>query len=507
MELINSIIKYALKPRIKHIQRFMEYPGEVQTLVFEDLIKRGRNTKWGREHGYEDKLSVKEYQRRVPVQTYEEFYPYIERTLKGEENVLWEGAVKWFAQSSGTTNARSKFIPVTKEALEDCHYKAGKDLLTLFIYNKPDTKIFDGKTLSIGGSHRPNPINQNVRSGDISAVLAQNLPVWVEMSRVPKLETFLMENWEQKVEAIADATINENVTNLSGVPTWMVVILERILEKTGKNHIREVWPNVEAFAHGAVSFKPYKPIFDKLIPADDFHYLEVYNASEGFFGIQDQFGRDDMLLLLDAGIFYEFIPVDELDKDNPKAYTIEEVETDKNYAMVITTNAGLWRYMIGDTIKFTTLKPHRIKVTGRTKHFMNAFGEEVVIENADQAITEACHHTNAALSDYTAAPVYFEDEKGGGGHEWLVEFDKEPDSLETFTSVLDNKLREINSDYDAKREGNIALQKPRVHVMPKGTFYKWLEKHNKLGGQNKVPRLSNDRTLLEEIKNMASVYS
>ncbi|WP_181305244.1 GH3 auxin-responsive promoter family protein [Rufibacter sp. XAAS-G3-1] len=488
-----------MKKRIHQIDLFRKYPHDVQNELFTNLITTARSTEWGQKYGYSDKLSVREFQERVPICAYEDLYPYIERVMRGEDNVLWPSKVEWFAKSSGTTNARSKFIPVSPEALEDCHYKGGKDMLSIYVNNYPDTKVFAGKALSIGGSHHPNGFNSNTRTGDISAVIMQNLPIWAEAMRTPPLKVALMDHWEEKIEKMVEITVKENVTSLSGVPTWTYVLLNRILEKTGAKDITQVWPNLELFTHGAVAFGPYRELFRQLIPSEKMKYLEVYNASEGFFGIQDEPSlKDEMLLMLDYGVFYEFIPMEEADQENPKVLALDQVEVGKNYALLISTNAGLWRYKIGDTVKFTSLDPYRIKISGRTKHFINAFGEEVVVENAETAITKACEATGATITNFTAAPVYFEG-KSKGGHQWIIEFSRQPSSLEQFTEVLDQTLRTVNSDYDAKRQKDLALQAPLITVAPAGAFLNWLQHKGKLGGQHKVPRLANNRDYLEEI--------
>ncbi|MDX2188716.1 MAG: GH3 auxin-responsive promoter family protein [Bacteroidota bacterium] len=499
MSLFNSVIKFFLTNRLMEIERFMENPAEVQHLVFKDLIQKSKATEWGKQYGYGYDMNEISFQNKVPISTYENLYPYIERMLKGEQNILWHSKIDWFSKSSGTTNDRSKFIPVSYEAIEECHNKCGKDMLCLMINNfNTDTLVFEGKSLAIGGTHHPNPFNPETRVGDVSAIIVQNLPLWAEYSRAPSREIAFLPNWEEKIRLMVETLVDENITSLSGVPTWMIVVLHAILEKTGKKNLLEVWPNLEIFLHGAVSFGPYKEIFRQLIPSDKFAYLELYNASEGFFGIQDIKGADDMLLMLDHGIFYEFIPMEHIDSEHPKALTIDQVELDKNYAIVISTNSGLWRYKIGDTIKFTSKKPYRIKITGRTKSFINAFGEEVVVENADKAVQKACEATNATLKDYTAGPIYMAS-KNKGGHEWIIEFEEKPDSKAQFIQVLDNTLREINSDYDAKRYKDMALGMPVVHFVKEGTFYNWLKSKNKLGGQHKVPRLANNRTYIEEI--------
>ncbi|MEO0333582.1 MAG: GH3 auxin-responsive promoter family protein, partial [Bacteroidota bacterium] len=431
---------------------------------------------------------------RVPVVSYEEFFPYIDRLLHGEDNVLWPGKIKWFAKSSGTTNATSKFIPVSQEALDECHFKGGKDLVSIYVNNYPDTKMFAGKTLTIGGSQQINQLDENSESytGDVSAVLMKNLPFWAQFSRTPSLDIALMDNWEEKVEKIARSTVNENVTAMAGVPTWTIVILQRILELKKAQHVHEIWPNLEVFFHGAVSFTPYRDLFQKLIPSGKMRYTETYNATEGFFGIQDQRSSTEMLLMLDYGIFYEFIPMDEFDQEQPRTLTIDEVEVGKNYALVISTNAGLWRYKIGDTIRFTSTLPYRFRITGRTKHFINAFGEELVIENAEQALAEACRQSGALIENFTAAPQYI-GESSKGRHEWIIEFSEPPESLEQFTQILDETLQKLNSDYRAKREKSLAVDAPLVHAAPQGTFYRWMKSRGKLGGQNKVPRLANNR--------------
>ncbi|QHT68010.1 GH3 auxin-responsive promoter family protein [Rhodocytophaga rosea] len=504
MELLNTIMTWIMKKRISQIELFMKNPLEVQAEQFKKLIHTAQQTEWGRKYHYASITSVKEYQQRVPLSSYEEIFPYIDRLMKGEQNLLWPSEIKWFAKSSGTTNARSKFIPVSTEALEDCHFRGGKDLMTVYVNNNPDTKVFVGKGLAIGGSYQLSQENPDVYYGDVSAVVMKNLPIWAQFIRTPGLEIALMNEWEEKLEKMAKVTSQENVTSILGVPTWTIVLLQKILEITGKSNILEVWPNLEIFAHGAVSFTPYRAVFQQLIPSPHMKYVEIYNASEGFFGIQDQSDIADMLLMLDYGVFYEFIPVEEMDKEHPKMLTLGEVELNKVYALIISTNSGLWRYNIGDTVKFTSLSPYRIRISGRTKHFINAFGEELMVENAEQAITKACQESGAIISNFTAAPIYMET-SGKGGHEWIIEFVKEPSSLKQFIHVLDATLREINSDYDAKRYKDIALQLPLVHSVQEGTFYQWMKKRNKLGGQHKVPRLSNSREYVDDILSMMEV--
>ncbi|GAB4240422.1 MAG: GH3 auxin-responsive promoter family protein [Ekhidna sp.] len=500
MEILNSILSWVMKKRIHQIELFMKYPHEVQNELLESLVKKASKTAYGEIHGFGSIENYEHFKSKVPVVTYEQLYPYIEKLMKGYQNVLWPNEIKWFAKSSGTTNAKSKFIPVSNEALEDCHYKGGKDLLSIYFNNYPEAKMFTGKGLVIGGSHQINQFDENSKSyyGDVSAVLLKNLPWWAQMVRTPSLDIALMDEWEEKIDRMVEITSEENVTNISGVPTWMIVLLEKMLEKKGAKNILEVWPNLEVFFHGAVSFTPYRELFKKLIPSPKMRYMETYNASEGFFGIQDQSDSTEMLLMLDYGIFYEFIPFEDIDKEEPHTLQLNEVELGKNYAVVITTNAGLWRYKIGDTVTFTSIDPYRIRISGRTKHFINAFGEELIIDNAEVAIAEACKETGAVIDNFTAGPVYLGD-GSKGGHEWVIEFLKQPEDMKRFTQLLDEKLREINSDYDAKRYKDIALQEPIIHNVPQKTFYHWMKSRGKLGGQHKVPRLSNTREYLDEI--------
>ncbi|MCF2446128.1 GH3 auxin-responsive promoter family protein [Dyadobacter sp. CY345] len=500
MKLVNNMTVWFLKRRFERIEQFMQNPIETQQRIFSELIETARYTEWGTKYNFGQIKSIKEFQDQVPVSSYEELYPYIERVLKGEPNVLWPSQIEWFSKSSGTTNARSKFLPVSPEALEECHYEGGKDMMTLLINNRPETRVFDGKGLSIGGTLHANPFDDYTQVGDVSAVIMQNLPAWGEFMRTPPLEVALMDHWETKLEKMASICSQENVTSILGVPTWTIVLLDQILELTGKSNMLEVWPDFEVFVHGAVSFEPYRDLFtQKYFPSEQVTYLETYSASEGFFAIQDDLSKvGEMLLMLDYGIFYEFLPMDEVGKPHPKALLLDEVEVGKNYALVISTNAGLWRYLIGDTVKFTSKYPFRLKVSGRTKHFINAFGEEVIVENADHAIKVASQKTESLVSNYTAGPVYMGD-GSRGRHEWIIEFTKEPENREEFIQILDKTLREVNSDYDAKRYKDMALLSPLVHFAPVNTFYNWMSKRRKLGGQNKVPRLSNDRVYLEDL--------
>ena len=501
MTIVNSFLNWYMKKRMHQIELFMKYPDEVQDEWFASLINDAIGTEWGKKYDYRSIENLRQFKERVPIQNYDTLKPYIERMLNGEQNILWPSEIKWFAKSSGTTNDRSKFIPVSEESLEECHFKGGKDMLAIYCNNRPDAKMFTGKSLVLGGSHQINQLSPDSFYGDLSAVIIKNLPFWAEMLRTPDMSIALMDNYEEKIEKMARATIDINVTNIAGVPTWTIILAKRILEITGKQNLLEVWPHLELYVHGAVNFDPYREQFKKLIPNNEMYYLETYNASEGFFGIQDQSNSNDLLLMLDYGIYYEFIPLEDVEKENPDTLSLSEVEKDKNYAMVISTNAGLWRYMIGDTVKFTSLSPYRVRITGRTKHFINAFGEEVIIDNAEKALNKACADTGAHIRDYTACPIYFNEDEPGA-HEWIIEFEKKPKEFERFVDILDNTLREVNSDYDAKRFKDMALKRPTVHIAPDHTFYNWLKAKGKLGGQHKVPRLANERKYVEEILEM-----
>ncbi|MBN1133292.1 MAG: GH3 auxin-responsive promoter family protein [Bacteroidales bacterium] len=496
--LINSIISWVNIKRLHQIELFKKYPGNVQSEVFSKLIARARDTVWGKIYGYDSIRSVETYQERVPLQTYEDLKPYVERLRNGEQNVLWPSEIKWFAKSSGTTGDKSKFIPVSIEALEECHFRGGKDIIAIYTKMFPDNGIMKGKALTLGGSHQINNFSNQSFYGDLSAVIIENLPFWANFIRTPSADIALIPDFEEKMKKITEVSIRENVTNIAGVPSWNLVLLNHVLDFTGKSNILDVWPNLELFTHGGVSFTPYREQFRKIIPSDRMHYLETYNASEGFFGIQDDLSRNDMLLMLDLGVYYEFIPMEHFQDPSPPVLTIDRVEKDVNYAMVISTNGGLWRYIIGDTVIFTSLYPHRIRISGRTRYFINAFGEEVILDNAEKALLTACEHTGAIISEYTAGPLFSKDDPRGA-HEWLIEFDKVPGDLERFADVLDKTLSSLNSDYEAKRFKNITLLKPKITSLEPGTFYRWMQKRGKLGGQNKIPRLSNDRKYLDEL--------
>lgn len=497
MKLLSPAISSLARLRLWRIEGWRNNPIDAQREVLQDLVTSAQYTEFGRKYNFSSLFNLRAFKQTVPIHEYDDLKPYIQRIMNGEQNVLWNTPIHWFAKSSGTTSDKSKFIPVSDESLEDCHYKAAKDVLTLYYNFNPDSDLLTGKGLVIGGSHTVHQLNEETHYGDLSAVLLQNSPFWGHWIRTPELSIALMDEWETKIEKLAQNTINENVTSISGVPTWTLVLFRRILEITGKKTMAEVWPQLELYIHGGVSFVPYKEQFRKLI-GKDIHYLEMYNASEGFFAAQDSPDEEGMLLFTDHGIFMEFMPLEEYGKPNPQTIGLQDVEEGKNYALVISTNGGLWRYLLGDTIQFTTLRPYRIKVSGRVKHYINAFGEEVIVDNTDKAIALASEKTGAIVNDYTAAPLYF-GEQSNGAHEWLIEFEKEPSSLQEFTESLDQALKSINSDYEAKRYKDIALRLPVVHSLKKGIFTAWLKTKGKLGGQHKVPRLSNERIYIEEI--------
>ncbi len=498
MPLINSVIKWLNIKRITQIELYSKYPHEIQDEMLFKLLNSASGTEFGTSHQFGAITTVGEYQKRVPLQTYEEIKPWIERLRQGEKSLLWPGETRWFAKSSGTTSDKSKFIPVTKESLEDCHFRGGKDVMALYVRNYPDSKIFSGKSLTLGGSHNINNFSNNSYYGDLSAILIENIPSWTQFIRIPPAEIALIEEFEEKIEKIIDSSLSENVTSFAGVPSWYLVMMKRVLERTGKSNILEVWPALELFIHGGVNFDPYREQYKKLIPSSNMHYMETYNASEGFFAIQDNPDSRDMLLMLDLGVFYEFIPMKEWGSPQPTVLTLKDVELDENYAIVISTNGGLWRYIIGDTVKFTSRMPYRIRITGRTKHFINAFGEELIVDNAEQALKIACEREQAIIEEYTAGPIFM-GEGQKGAHQWIIEFEKEPINPERFMSVLDTVLKSLNSDYEAKRHKNLTLEMPHLVMAPPGTFYEWMKSRGKTGGQNKIPRLANDRQYLDQL--------
>lgn len=498
--LVNSIASWFLKSRFHQIELFLKYPNEVQQELLLDLLTLAKDTEIGKAYDFSTVTNYKTFSERVPIVSYEDIHPQIERSRLGESNIFWPTSIKWFAKSSGTTNAKSKFIPVSQESLEECHYAAGKDLLCMYLNNNEESQLFTGKSLRLGGSKELYKKN-GTTFGDLSAILIDNMPFWAEYSSTPSSKISLMSDWQNKMPAIIEETVNENVTSLAGVPSWMLVLLNNALQHTGKSSLLDIWPNLEVYFHGGVSFLPYREQYQNILPDSRFKYYEIYNASEGFFAIQDLNNSSELLLMLDYGIFYEFIPMDALGGESEEIIPLSEVELNKNYAIVITTNAGLWRYKIGDTVRFTSLNPYKIKVSGRTKHHINVFGEELIIENAEEALRSTCLATNSEIVEYTAAPVFMEGKKKGT-HEWLIEFKKAPKSQDEFIYLLDTNLQALNSDYEAKRMNNMTLNLPLLNIGRKGVFHDWLKQNDKLGGQHKVPRLSNTRQYLEGVKSL-----
>ena len=492
------IISKLFLPRLKELTKYDTQAEELQTKVLKKLITAAQHTEWGKKHNFSCIRNYESYRQSSPVNTYEELKLYIDRMRHGEKDVLWKGSVKWYAKSSGTTNDKSKFIPVSKDILRDTHYRGGTDSVVAYLRNNPNSRFFQGKSLILGGSHAPNYNLPNSLVGDLSAILIENISPLVNLLRTPAKSVALLSDFEQKREKIAQLTLHQDIVSISGVPSWMLSVLTRVMELSGKQHLEEVWPNLEVFFHGGVAFTPYREQYKQLITKPDMHYMETYNASEGFFGIQMDPADPAMNLMVDYGIFYEFIPMDELEKDNPTVIPLWGVETGRNYAMVISSSGGLWRYMIGDTVRFTQTNPYKFVITGRTKSFINAFGEELIVDNAEKGLAAACEATNAQVLEYTAAPVFM-DAKGKCRHQWVIEFAKEPSSLSDFARILDRKLQEINSDYEAKRYKDITLQPLEIIPARKGVFNDWLKNKGKLGGQHKIPRLSNSRTYIDEI--------
>ena len=495
--LVNSIASWYLKKRFHQIELFLKYPHDVQNELLLDLIEIAKETQIGKQYDFASINNYETFNGRIPISTYEDYQNVIERSRQGESNIFWPTPIKWFAKSSGTTNAKSKFIPVSTESLEDCHYAAGKDLLCMYLNNNEDSQMFTGKSLRLGGSKELYKKNGTV-FGDLSAILIDNMPFWAEFSSTPSSKVSLMNDWEYKMQAIVNETIDENVTSLTGVPSWMLVLLNNVLETTNKQSLFDIWPNLEVYFHGGVSFTPYIDQYKAILPRKEFKYYEIYNASEGFFAIQDKNNSSELLLMLDYGIFYEFIPMETYGSSEEKIIRLSDVEIGKNYAVIITTNAGLWRYKIGDTVRFSSINPYRIKVTGRTKHHINVFGEELIIENAEDALKQVCKKTKAEIVDFTAAPIFMEG-KEKGAHEWLIEFKTPPQDINYFNELLDNALKSLNSDYEAKRYNNMTLNKPKINIARTHLFYDWLKDKDKLGGQHKVPRLSNTRDYIDEL--------
>ena len=495
---LTSLIRPVFSPRCRKLDLYATQAEALQRAVLKRLTEKAADTEWGRAHGYRSGLSYEDFARQTPLNTYEELKGHIDRMRQGERDVLWPGRVKWYAKSSGTTNDKSKFIPVSVDGLHDTHYAGGKDAVVWYLRNNPKSRIFDGKALILGGSHAPNYNLPGSLVGDLSAILIENINPLVNMIRVPKKATALLSDFEIKRDRIAREAIGQNVTNLSGVPSWMLSVLNRVMELSGKQHLEDVWPNLEVFFHGGVAFTPYRQQYQRLITSPAMHYMETYNASEGFFGLQDEPSDAAMSLMIDYGIFFEFIPMDEFDSPQPTAVPLWGIETERNYAMVITTSSGLWRYIIGDMVRFTQRNPYKFIITGRTKSFINAFGEELIVDNAEKGLAEACRQTGAEVLEYTAAPVFM-DASGKCRHQWVVEFSREPDNLEHFASVLDETLQRLNSDYEAKRYKDITLQRLELIQGRQGIFNDWLRQKGKLGGQHKVPRLCNNRDIIEQV--------
>lgn len=498
---LTHIVRNAFTSRQREIERYDNEAQQLQMHTLEDLTTTAKDTEYGRKHTFSTINSYEKFADSVPLNTYEELKGDIDRMRHGERDVLWKGRVKWYAKSSGTTNDKSKFIPVSHDGLQHIHYAGGKDVVALYLQNNPDSRLFDGRSLILGGSHSPNYDVADSLVGDLSAILIENINPLANLVRVPKKSTALLSDFEIKRDRIARETINKNVTNISGVPSWMLSVLTRVMELTGKKHLEEVWPNLEVFFHGGVAFTPYRKQYEQLITSPNMHYMETYNASEGFFGIQNDLADKAMLLMIDYGVFYEFIPMDEFGTENPTIVPLWGVETNKNYAMVISTSCGLWRYIIGDTVMFTSKNPYKFVITGRTKHFINAFGEELIVDNAEKGLAYACEQTGAEVLEYTAAPVFMDD-NAKCRHQWLIEFSKEPADLNQFAALLDTKLQEINSDYEAKRYKNITLQHLEIVKARHNLFNDWLKSKGKLGGQHKVPRLSNSRKNIDEMLKM-----
>ncbi len=499
MAFINTILGLFTQKRLAQIDYFKANPLKVQRECLQELLSRAAATEYGQKYDFSSILTTEQYKERLPIVHYEDISGYVRRMMEGENNILWPEEVEWFAKSSGTTDAKSKFIPVSPSSLEDCHFRGGKDVIAIFNRLYPDAGVFSGKTLALGGSSEVSKTNNNCQYGDLSAILISNTPFWVNRMKTPEASIMLMNNWEEKIEKICETTIKEDVRCLAGVPSWFLTVINKILEKTGKANLHEVWPNLELFIHGGISFTPYREQYNRLLPDPKMKYLETYNASEGFFGLQDDPNDSSMLLMLDYGVYYEFMPTSELGKSNPRTVLLEDVKTGVNYALIISTNSGLWRYMIGDTIQFTSTKPYKFKITGRTKLFINAFGEEVIIDNATEALNFACRETGADVYEFTAAPIFMGEGKRGA-HEWLIEFKNPPADIEQFAELLDNQIQKLNSDYEAKRM--LSLERLHIQIARPNLFNDWLKEKGKLGGQHKVPRLWNDRTHIDELLSM-----
>lgn len=496
MAFINSLLSLFTQKRLAQIDYFKANPIQVQRDTLQELLTKAANTTYGQKYNFSSILTAEQYRERLPIVHYEDIRELVQETMEGKPNLLWPEPISWFAKSSGTTDTKSKFIPISPESLENCHFRGGKDVIAIFNKLNPEAQVFSGKTLALGGSSQVSQNNENCRYGDLSAILISNTPFWANIMKTPDSSIMLMSEWEEKIEKICEITVNEDVRCLAGVPSWFLTLINKLLEKTGKNNLHEIWPNLELFIHGGVSFTPYREQYKRLLPDPKMKYMETYNASEGFFGLQDDPEDPSMLLMLDYGVYYEFMPVDEIGKSSPKVRMLQEVEKGINYALIITTNGGLWRYMIGDTICFTSTKPYKFKITGRTKFFINAFGEELIIDNATEALRHACEQTNSTIFEFTAAPIFM-DNRQKGAHEWLIEFQTPPADINHFSTILDIELQKLNSDYEAKRRSS--LEQPHIRIARPNLFNDWLKEKGKLGGQNKIPRLWNDRSHIEEL--------
>ena len=500
---ITSLIRPFFERRYRQLEHSGRNADDIQRQLLSNLIARAQNTEWGRTHQYQNITSYEDFTRKVPVNTYEDLKGFIDRMRHGESDVLWPGRVKWYAKSSGTTNDKSKFIPVSADGLQDTHYAGGKDVVACYLHNYPKSKLFDGRALILGGSHEQNYNVPESLVGDLSAILIENIHPMANWVRTPGKSVALLSDFETKRDRIARIAMKQKVTNLSGVPSWMLSVLSHMLEISGKKYVTDVWPHLEVFFHGGVAFTPYRNTYHEIIPSDQMHYMETYNASEGFFGLQDDPSDPAMLLMIDYDVFYEFIPLEEVGNPEAKAVALWDVETGKNYAIVISTSCGLWRYQIGDTVKFTSKNPYKFIISGRTKSFINAFGEELMVDNAEKGLAEACRETGAQVAEYTAAPVFM-DIHGKCRHQWVIEFAKRPENMDVFAEKLDKALQRINSDYEAKRSNNVTLQQLEITEAKPGLFNEWLASKGKLGGQHKVPRLSNTRKIIDEILSLNS---
>ena len=499
MKIANTLFRWFIGFHYRHLDHSLRYPHDTQRQVLTDLLRAAADTEWGRAYDYASIRTPRTFSQRVPLTDYDDLKPFIERMMRGERDVLWHGAVTQFSKSSGTTSDRSKFIPVSREALEGCHLKGAHDMMAAWYHRNPESMLFDGKLMAMGGTLKPYPEHPETVVGDVSALMTESMPFYARLFFAPTLDTALMDDWEQKIARMTDELLTEDLRSLSGVPTWTLVLFRQLLERTKREHLLDVFPNFELYIHGGVSFTPYREQFEQFFPSDKVQFWGAYNASEGFFAGQLENDRDDFTLFLDNGVYYEFIPIETFTDPEPTTLSLEEVELGQNYALVISTNAGLWRYVIGDTVRFTSLEPYRIVITGRTKHFINVFGEEVVVDNTDRALALTTAATRSAVREYTVAPIFFEGLQGKGGHEWLIEFSTPPDDPAAFAALLDANLQSVNSDYEAKRAANLALAPLRLTIVPTGTFHAWLHSRGKVGGQHKVPRLSNERTHLEEV--------